>query len=1095
MLKLLLGRARTGKTTALLRTMAQEAAHRPQVLIVPEQHSHDAERKLCAVAGNSVSLHAEVLSFTRLASRVFSVAGGLAEPTLDPGGRLLLMDVALKSVSDQLKVYARPSRKPQFLTQLAATVDECKSAALTPQRLWEVSQAVEGAVGDKLFDLSLIAGAYDAYCAQKGADPRDRLTKLSAALKTCPWGEGKDFYLDAFTDFTAQERLVLRELMGQARSVTVALTCDRLEGGEEDIFAPARRTAHKLLALSRDLGVPAEVETRLPKASPGSALALVEERLFAPTIDPVPGVPRGVSLFRGESPYSEVERAAAELARLVREEGYRYRDLAVTARSMDAYGPLISLIFPRYGLPVFLSRMDDVLQKPVLTLVTAALDAVAGNYRYEDMFRCLKTGLAGLSPDEVDRLENYVLKWDLRGSAWTRKKPWDKHPEGYGVAWSDGDRQTVEELDALRRRAVEPMEKLHLAPEKTGAGLALALYGYLEDISLTESLDRRARELRESGEGTLAAEYEQLWNILCSALEQCADLLGETPMEWDEFARLFKLVLSQYQVGAIPVSLDQVTAGEMPRLAHKHCKVLYLLGADDGQMPAPAPSPGLLADEDRQALAAFGLETAPQLTDKLWREMTIVYETCALPSERLIVSWPGAGSGGGERRPSFLVKKLRALFPDLPVTDEKALTEDFRLTAPRPALERAGEDPAVALALKAIPGYAPLVERMEKAACLERGSLTRPAVEALYGKRVPMSASRMDKYQSCHFAYFMEYGLKAKARKAAGFQAPEYGTFVHYVLEHILQERQGKEVPTKEQVSAVVERYVREELGGLENETPRFRYLFRRLEKAVYAVVTNVCEELQRSDFAPIAFELGFGQGKDLPPVELTADGVTVSLSGFVDRVDGWEKDGRLYLRVVDYKTGRKSFDLTDVWNGLGLQMLLYLFTLEDKGKALFGRETVPAGVLYLPARDAVVAGSRTMGEEERRRAVDKRLVRSGLVLGEPGVAEAMEHPDGGFRFLPLKLKSAGEITGEALVSAERLGKLQAHTQTILEQVARELAAGNITADPFWRGERHNACQWCEYAAACQFREGRGGDRKRWLPTVGAEEFWENLSR
>ncbi len=1097
MLKLLLGRANTGKTTRLLETIAEEGEKRPQLLIVPEQRSHDTERALCAVAGNTVSLHAEVLSFTRLASRVFSVCGGLAEPTLDAGGRLLLMDVALKGVADQLRVYARPSRRPQFLSQLAATIDECKAAAITPAGLLEVSRRTQGEAADKFFDLSLILGAYDALTAQRGADPRDRLTELAQALERCPWGEGRDVYLDAFTDFTAQERLVLEQLLKQAHSVTVPLTCDSLNGGEEDIFSPARRTARKLMELSRRCGIPVRVETLTGRADrPAEGIALVEERLFTEGPEAVSGPIRGVELYRALSPYAEVERAASELSRLVREEGYRCRELAVTARSMETYGPLIDRIFPRYGLPVFLSRMDDVLQKPVLTLVTAALDAAAGEYRYEDMFRYLKTGLAGLTVEEVDRLENYVLKWDIRGGRWTQKGAWTMHPDGYGLRWTDRDRKCVEELDSLRRKVIEPLERLRTVKERTGAGFSLALYAFLEELGVAERLSLRAKELRQGGEAALAAEYQQLWEILCAALEQCADLLGDTSMEQEEFGRLFRLVLSQYQVGAIPVSLDQVTAGEMPRLAHRHCKVLYLLGADDGALPAAVPSPGLISDADRELLAQLGLESAPKLTDKLWREMTVVYETCALPSERLVVSCPAAGTAGEERRPSFLVRKLRALFPDLPLVDERALGDAFRLTAPRPALEVAGRYPAVGRALRALAEYAPLMERMERAAGMERGRLTRPAVEALYGKRVPMSASRMDKYKSCHFSYFMQYGLKAKPRSSAGFQAPEYGTFVHYVLEHVLREREGGEVPSREQVSAVVERYVKEELGGLAGETPRFRYLFRRLEKSVYAVVENVCEELARSDFQPIAFELGFGEGERLPPVEFTVDGVTVSVSGFVDRVDAWEKDGKLYLRVVDYKTGRKTFDLTDVWNGLGLQMLLYLFTLKEEGRELFGKEIVPAGVLYLPARDAVVAGSRTMTEAERRRAVDSQLKRKGLVLEDAEVLEAMERSGEGLRFLPLRLsKTSGALTGDALVSAQRLGRLEKHTRSVLREIAAELAAGNITADPFWRGPQHNACQWCEYAAACQFREGVGGDRRRWLPSVKAEEFWEGLEK
>ena len=443
------------------------------------------------------------------------------------------------------------------------------------------------------------------------------------------------------------------------------------------------------------------------------------------------------------------------------------------------------------------------------------------------------------------------------------------------------------------------------------------------------------------------------------------------------------------------------------------------------------------------------------------------------------------------------------LFPRAQRVEEGLLDGSFRLAAPRPALELAGRFPQAGAALKTLPDYAPLVGRMERAAGLTRGHLTRTAVDALYGKRVPMSASRMDKYKSCHFSYFMQYGLKAEARKAAGFQAPEYGTFVHYVLEHVLracQARGGVKEVSREELRALareaVERYVAEELGGLEQETARFQYLFRRLLKSVFAVVDNVAEELRASQFQPISFELGFGAGKDLPPVELTVDGVTVSISGFVDRVDGWEHDGKLYLRVVDYKTGRKSFDLTDIWNGMGLQMLLYLFTLADEGEALYGKQIEPAGVLYLPAREAVVAGSRAMTEEERRRKVDAELRRRGIVLDDPEVLSAMEElGEGGPRFLPVRVNRAGAITGEALVSAERLGKLARHTGRILEEIGQELAAGNIAADPFWRGPEHNACQWCDYAEACHFEEGHGGDCRRWLPSVTGEEFWQAVAR
>ena len=1115
MLRLILGRAGSGKTTAVLDRLCRSGAKRHQVLIVPEQQSHEAERALCRTGGDGVSRYAEVLSFSRLANRVFQAAGGLGEQELDGGGRLLLMYSAVKSLSGQLTVYARPSRRPAFLQSLLATVDELKSCCVPPALLIAAGQETGGAEGDKLKDLGLICGTYDALSAQVALDPRDRLTRAAEKLTQCRWAEGKDLWLDGFTDFTPQQMEVLRRLMGQAEEVTVTLTCGPLDedDGGEGIFSTARRTASALLRLARKERISCEVEYLVEDCGEkDEALRALEKHLFGAAPEAPLFQDGAIELFQAESLRSEVEWTAARILRLVREEGMRFREIGVAARNYGEYRDLVESVFPWYGVPVFSSAMSDILDKPVLALVTAALETASGGYVYEDMFRYLKTGLTDLPQEDLDLLENYVLKWDIKGSRWTQSREWSWHPRGYGFAWEEEDRALVSRLDRVRRQAAEPLEDLRKNTEKTGRGQAVSLYTFLERIGLPERLTERVERLRREGEPALAEEYRQLWDILCGGLEQCAALLDDTPMELEEFAQLFRLVLSQYDVGSIPVSLDRVTAGETARQTGHRVKVLFLLGADDGSIPQTPEPPGLLSDEDRALLAGFGLELNQSGQELLYREMTTVYLTCALPSRKLVVSWPARGPGGEERRPSFLVQRIRRLFPDLPLVREEALEGAFRLEAPLPALEQAGRSAAARRVLAGLPAYREQVDRLTRAAGWERGRLSRGAVDQLYGRRIPMSASRMDRYKSCHFSYFMRYGLRAEPRKPAGFTAPEYGTFVHYVLEHVLQDdmfRQTEIAGMERGLSGekrdrlrrltrdAVERYTAEELGGLEGQSDRFRYLFRRLLRAVQAVVDNVAEELLSSSFRPISFELGFGRSGELPPVELTAQGVTISVTGFVDRVDGWVHDGRLYLRVVDYKTGRKSFDLTEVWNGLGLQMLLYLFTLEEKGEALYGMPVEGAGVLYLPARDAVVRGSRTMSEASWRSLVDRELRRSGLVLDDPQVLEAMEHPgEEGYRFLPLKVsRGTGAITGEALASAERLGRLGRHIQKVLEEICGELARGSIDADPFWRGPEKNACRYCDYAAACHFEEGRGGDCRRWLSGMSAGEFWDRLAQ
>lgn len=1093
MLHIITGRAGCGKTRAVLARMKQEGQARRQLLLVPEQASFETEQRFCRENGNQAGLYGEVLSFTRLENRGLSLAGGGARTVLDEGGRLLVMYAALRSVSGNLSVYAMPSRKPEFLTSLLTTMDELKSCCVTGAQLAQVGEETEGMDGDKLRDLGLIFGAYEAMTARGSLDPRDRLTRLAEKLKDAPLLQGQDIYLDGFTDFTPQQGLVVEQLLRQAHSVTVTLTWGD-QPGEEGIFAPAVRTIARLKALAARLHCPVQEETLTGWDGGRTApLAYLEKNLFARPLRPYEG-PWDGSLFVGRcaTPREEVQWAAGEIRALLQRGDLRCRDIAVTARSLDRYWEDLEDIFAQYDIPLFQSEMEDILQKPIFTLITAAMDAVNGGYAYEDMFRYLKTGLAGVSLDDCDRLENYVLTWNIWGSRWTQ--PWTMHPAGYHQTFDEASQREVEALDRLRADLIAPLESLKKKSKDTIGRQAEALYTFLEDIHAPETLEARAAQLLERGEPEQAREMSQLWDIFCGGLEQCAALLGDLELDFGEFARLLRLLLSCYTVGTIPASLDRVTAGDAQRLSNRTCQVLFLLGADDGTIPQVTPGQGLLTDRDRELLEDYGLTLSAQMEERLDREGTIVYTACAKPTRRLYVTWPAAGESGGEKRPAYLVRDLATLFPQSQGSCVPAASPDElrRLAAGLPALRAAlaGEE-----------DYAARFRRLDRAAGWTRGRLSPEAVQTLYGERVAMSASRMDQYKSCHFAYFLRYGLKAQERKTAGFHAPEYGTFIHAVLEEVLravQARGGVAACSEDEVHAMTEaavrRYGAAELGGLEHQSPRFRYLFRRLEKSVQAVVDNVIAELRASDFQPIAFELGFGSGKELPPVEVREGGVTLRISGFVDRVDGWAKDGRLYLRVVDYKTGRKSFDLTEVWNGLGLQMLLYLFTLEEKGEQVFGTPPTPAGVLYLPARDAMISGSRDMDEGSRRRLLDRELVRRGLILEDGDVLEAMEHSEGGPRFLPLRVSArTGKITGDALVSAERLGRLKGHTQAILHQICRELAAGNIDADPFWRGPAKNACLYCPYFQACQFEEKR--DHRRWIPSVKNSEFWAWLAQ
>ncbi len=1108
MLNLICGRGGSGKTTQILTAIRQACTEgqRGLILLVPEQYSHGTERQLCAFCGDSVSLHAEVLSFSLLSARVFAQSGGLADSVLDDGGRLLVLLSALRAVEGSLRLFRPMTRRPEFLSGLLRSVDELKTCRVGAETLTRAAEEAGGALGDKLHDLSLILGAYDAITAQGQFDPRDRMEKLRDDILSTGFGAGRKIYVNHFTDFTAQELAVLEALLQNGAELTVALCCDDLyDPAGWDCFAVARRTGERLLRMAAENQLDCRVIRAEAASARAPALAHLEQHLFSGESPVFAGdAEKNLALFSCPDSFAECRLAAAEARRLVREEGYRWRDIAIAVNGFSDYESAAESIFSDYELPVFFSRKTDMLQKPIPALVSAALGAIDNGYAYADMFRYLKTGLAGLDRDECDILENYVLKWNIRGSLWTRDAAWTLHPRGFEETMDEADQALLNKIDELRRRAAMPLKRLADRGQQAGTARqqVLALYDFLESLGLEAALSRRAAAFRADGREALAEEYVQLWDILVGSLEQCAAILGDMPMEQAEFGRLLALLLSQYDVGTIPVSMDHVNLGDLERVRAHPVKCLILMGATGDRLPRSSPDQDLLSDAERETLSRLGVELSGGENDALLRELQLIYAGMSLPAERLVLTWP-LRSGAESVQPSFVSGRIRSLF-DLDVTPYSAVAEQVAVSAPLPALELAAAEPespyalAAAAHLASDPQWAPRLEAVRRGARMPAAALSPAAVSGLYGKKINMTASRVDKYKACRFAYFLQYGLKAQPRKKAEMDAPEIGTFLHFVLESVAREvklkggfNQVTDNELKTLVECYVNKYAESKLGGLSGKTSRFRYLFGRLVRQAHTVVLDMAAELRRSDFEPLDFELRFAEGGDLPPISGGDQDLEMRVSGVVDRVDGWLHEGKLYLRVVDYKTGRKKFDLSDIWYGMGMQMLMYLFMLEQEGEARYGAPIVPAGVLYTPARDVLVSADRSSSPEDLLKERMKSLRRSGLILGEPAVIEAMEKGSTP-QYIPVRFTKDGSAGG-SLATAEQLGLLRRHIEKILRDITAELKAGGVPADPYVTGSAR-ACDFCEFAPACHFDES-AGDCGRSLPRLREPEVWDYIRK
>ncbi len=1090
MLKIIMGRAGTGKSQTVLDTIAKESASRPQILLVPEHTSHEAELDVCRLLGDRACAACEVLSFHTLSGRILCEMGGAADAVLDNGGKLLTLRCCLEELSMELTVFRQPSRRVSFLEQLCALFDEFYAYSVTPQTLLQQVEALEDT--DKLRDIALLFGAYDRKLHSLTCDSRSRMQKMADAVGESRYFDGKDVYLDGFSFFNVLEEKAVARALRRANSVTVTLLGDKHDG---TLFSNAARARDRLARLGRENGC--EVHIIYRTAGRGGALGHLEGHFFG-TDAAYEGAADALEVYEASAPLQEVEYVCSRIRDLARQ-GVRYRDMAVAARNMTLYGPLIQRVFRRDDVPVYVSRRSDILDKPVITSLLAAVDAVTGGMEYDDVFRCLKTGLAGITPAECDLLENYCVRWQLRGSMWLREGPWTANPEGYNLDMTPARCAVLDAVNGIREKVRPAFAALHegLKGSAPARDKAKNLYIFAERLGVPAALEARTRALLEAGQVQSAEEYRQLWDIFCGVLDQFVDILGDTHLGGEEFARLLRLTLTQYSVGTIPATLDQVKVSEITRNDRHSVRYLFLLGATDDVLPTVPTSQGILDRDDRASLRRQDIHLSDESFDALDNEMQNIYACIAQPTEKLCVSYPAAGSEGEEKRRSFVVERILQLFPALCVRREDGA---YRLKTMAGALGAAGEgNGALWEQFASMEACRSALDAMARAREMRRGNLSPEAVRSLYGASVSMSASRMDKIKSCHFAYFMEYGLKAKERTAAGFDAPEIGTFVHYLLENVNREVKdlgGYRSVSDEELRTMVHRYcdiyADEMIDGYREKSARFRYLFTRLRKTAYEIVLHMAEEMRASDFTPVAFELDFGPHGTLPAITVTQGDTTLAVGGKVDRVDGWLHEGKLYLRVVDYKTGKKAFDLADIRYGLNVQMLLYLFALGDHGEEHFGYPIVPAGVLYHPARDVILPKDRSITPEALEKSLQKELRRSGMVLRDAQVLRAMEHSAlESPCFLPLNVSKDGTLSG-SLATAEQLGRLSRYVDKLLGDIAAEIGRGTIDADPCLRGNQ-SPCDYCPFFAACGFDER--SDKYRYVRPTKPEEFWQHVEK
>lgn len=1062
MLRIWLSTNRKMNTTRILNEICS-SGKKDQILLVPEQFSHMAEKQLLRHGGARINRYAQVLSFSRLASRVFSLYGGSAQSQTDASGKLLLMSLAVEQVHSRLKLYANSADKPAFLLKLIDTIEELRSFCVSAEKLRTAAAQVGGSLAVKMEEFSLLMESYDSVCANMGQNPESRLTRLLYKLDECDYAEGKTVYFDAFSDFNGIEQEIIASLLAGGADITVALHCDGIHSDAQQ-FNSARNAAKALVRLAEKQGLQAHI-SKLGDDT-GDELQILKTRLFGGTAEPFDAETDRLVFIEGNDVVAECRNAAGEILKLI-EDGARYRDITVACGQYDTYRPILETIFKRAQIPAYYAGDTSILQHKVVHMLLSALKAASGAMETETVLQYLKSGFLPIEEERCDRLENYVLLWGIRGAQW--QEIWSKNPFGIEDRSNTPIEPLLQELNEDRVRCVMPLVHLRhaLREAKNTAEMLVAFSDFMDSIELNERLNAIAGELFEQKQLQKAQQYAQVYSIVCRLLEQMHGVLGSSVRSPEGFYQMFRTALSQCSVGTIPSTLDSVNVGSLLSQRRGDSPYLFVLGANEGAFPAAQSNTSLLTDSERTSLWQCGIELTPRVLGSLDRELSAIAGTLEVPTKRLYF-------GGVQGTQAYYLLRAQKLFPAA-----RRCTSDAAL------IERSERDHLDALVKTSMADDSEICKQARELTMPhELGALKEETVRALYGKELRLSSSKIDRIASCRLSYFLDYGLKAQERKEARVDPSTFGTFVHDVLEHTckqVMDEGGFHVVTRERTEQIAHErmqwYSSEVLGELW-QSERAKYLFERSFSEVFETVRQLWREMSVSEFEPKWFELGFGRGKDMPPVKIVGEKMTAYLDGVVDRADIWREGEKLYVRIVDYKTGSTSFSMEKILVGIGLQMLLYLFAMRRNGDKLAGDHLHCAGVMYFHANMKRIAISGKYDPKAEAKCLERER-RSGMILNRESVLQAME-PGENKLYLPQE---------EYRATTSQFEELEEFVFSTVAALADELAQGVVEANPYYIDEYSNACGRCSFAELCRDRY-----EKRRLPTVKtAEEFWDKI--
>lgn len=1096
MIEFVCGRAGSGKSEYILTSLrrALEEGKERLILIVPEQQAVIWETRVARDLPPSASLHLEIVSFTRLCNLVGRTYGGLAENCITKGGKAALMWTAIRSLSNSLQVYGK-SRAERTVPSILSAVSEMKRSGVTPAMLQAAADHLESeGEGSHLVararDLALIASTYTKLVTDRYDDSEDALSHLAERLRTDRFFENRHVFVDSFFSLTPVEELIMQRILRQAESVHITFACPA-EKTAEPQFASPRSFFKKMKDAARQAGREYTTVSLTENHRAGSPrLAYLEKHLwdfsaapYTPSVDDK----AAVRAIRVADRYEEAEAIACRIRSLV-ESGARYGDIAVIARSADKLRGILDTALTRHEIPHFLSERTDISTKPAARLLLAALAVVSGGWRREDVILCAKTGLCSLTDAECDALELYTQTWHIRGIR-SFSTPWVGNPDGYVDTMSARGKKILTHANKGRDKLIPPLSHFAEVFAHSTAPvpeIARACYELLCEFHVWDSLHRTAEDLARQGRAKEASEYAQLWDMLMDALDTLAEALPEAQADAQAFTALLRQVLSSMNIGSIPGGMDEVVIGSADQVRLGEIPHVILSGVVEGEFPAATADDGFFSDADKILLEGEGVILSAKTEDRMKEELLWFYRAFCLAHHSVTLFLPMTDNGSS-CTPSLAAQRIQALLSDMEVENFAAHGPEDTLFSPADARGQArllrGTDAGEALIRMGVLEANAVSIRPLRA---KAEAISEETAALLFPREISLTQSRLDSFIQCHFGYYCKYLMRLDEEKTASLAQTNVGTFVHRVLELYFAAQNGNPLPTEEKVlreetDRIVTQVIKEILPE-GDPSGRAKYLFSRLTRSVYPILSSLSREFAQSRFRPTFFELPVGTSDEssVPPIHIpTENGHTVYLTGIVDRLDTWQDGDTTYVRVVDYKTGAKKFHREDVEIGINIQLLLYLFSVlrcpsgefREKLTGKSDGEVRAAGAIYLSARPGETDADTLLSREEASLLAEKNADRSGVLTDDEHVLRAMEAELEG-KYIPYR-KDNKRYNAD-LSEAE----MAAMEQTMLDTVARvgaEMCSGAAGAVPQIL-HSEDPCKYCAMKEICRTAGGDDGE-------------------